>query len=79
LWQFCGNSSLKTVQKSKAIAQLPDLSLPSKEKQQAKATGTDGKNNLSQNLSFFAGQRRISANPQEQQSRVDGIENAVLE
>ena len=50
-------------QESEAIAQLPDLSLPSREKQQAQATRTDCKNDLSQNLSFFAGQRRISANP----------------
>ena len=66
-------------QESEAIDKLPDLSLPSREKQQAQATGTDGKNDLSQNLSFFAGQKRISANPQEQQNRVDGIENAVLQ
>jgi len=33
-------------QESEAVAGLPDLSLPSKEKQKAVATGTDGKNCL---------------------------------
>lgn len=46
-------------QESEAVEKLPDLSLPSQQKQQALATGTDGKNDLSQNLSELAGQKRI--------------------
>jgi hypothetical protein len=65
-------------QESEVVDKLPDLSLPSREQQQAQATRTDGRNNLSQNLSFFAGQGRISANSHEQQNRVDGMSNAVL-
>ena len=49
-------------QESEAVEKLPDLSLPSQKKQQALATGTDGKNDLSQNLSELAGQKRISTN-----------------
>jgi len=65
-------------QESKAVAKLPDLSQPSKEKQRAIATGTDGKN-LPENLPFLGVQQRILANSNEQQKRVSGIENVVFE
>ena len=65
-------------QESKAVAKLPDLSQPSKEKQRAIATGTDGKN-LPENLPFLGVQQRILANSNEQQNRVSGIENVVFE
>ena len=38
-------------QESEAVEKLPDLSLPSQQNQQALATGKNGKNNWSQNLS----------------------------
>ena len=38
-------------QESEAVAKLPDLSLPSKEKQKARATGTD---NITQDKNHFA-------------------------
>ncbi|MBW8039223.1 MAG: site-specific integrase [Planctomycetes bacterium] len=48
-------------QESAAVKSLPDFSLPSKEKRQAVAMGTnnDGKN-LAQNLAFFDGKPRTS-------------------
>ena len=49
-------------QESEAVEKLPDLSLPSQKKQQALATGTNDKNDLSQNLSELAGQKHISTN-----------------
>ncbi len=65
-------------QESKAVAKLPDLSQPSKEKQRAIATGTDGKN-LPENLPFLGVQQRILANSNKQQKRVSGIGNVVFE
>ncbi len=65
-------------QESKAVAKLPDLSQPSKEKQRAIATGTDGKN-LPENLPFLGVQQRILANSNKQQKRVSGIGNMVFE
>ena len=47
-------------QESEAVAKLPDLSLPSKEKQQAVATGTDDEKNLAENLALLDGKPRIS-------------------
>ena len=52
-------------QESKAVAGLPDLSLPNKKRGRAIATGTDGKN-LPENLPFFGAQPRTSANFAEQ-------------
>ena len=53
-------------QESEAIAKLPDLSLPSKKKQSAVATGTD---NVTANDLTYTGridvQQRTSANPNE--------------
>jgi hypothetical protein len=37
-------------QESEAIANLPDLPLPSKQRRSILATGTDGKNDLAPNL-----------------------------
>jgi integrase len=45
-------------QESAAVKSLPDFSLPSREKQQAVAAGTDGGKNLAQNLAFFDGKTR---------------------
>jgi integrase len=59
-------------QESEAIAGLPDLSLPSRDKQEAKATGTDAvkvipdnthktaEKNLALNLALLCGKQRIS-------------------
>jgi integrase len=44
-------------QESEAVAKLPDLSLPSREKQKAVATGTDGKTDLASDLAFFGGKQ----------------------
>ena len=65
-------------QESKAVAELPDLSQPSKGKQRAIATGTDGKT-ISENILFVGGQQRISVNSNKQQNHVDGITNSVFE
>ena len=65
-------------QESKAVAKLPDLSQPSKGKQRAIATGTDGKT-IPENILFVGGQQRISVNSNKQQNRVDGITNSVFE
>ncbi len=47
-------------QESQAVAKLPDLSLPSREKQQAVAIGTNDGKNLVQNLALLDGKPRIS-------------------
>jgi len=65
-------------QESKAVAKLPDLSQPSKGKQKAIATGTDGKT-IQENIPFLGGQQRISVNSNKQQNRVSSIANAVFE
>ena len=66
-------------QESEAVEKLPDLSLPSQEKQAAIATGTDGKTDLSQNLSFLGGQKRTATHPPKLENRANGIENRVFE
>ena len=67
-----------TGQEAKAVAELPDLSQPSKGKQRAIATGTDGKT-IPENIPFLGGQQRISANSNKQQNCVSGIANAVFQ
>lgn len=47
-------------QESEAVAKLPDLSLPSKEKQRAVATGTDDEKDLAENLALLDGKSRTS-------------------
>ncbi len=67
-------------QESEAIAKLPDFSQPSKEKQRAIATGTDGKT-IPSNIPFLGVQQRVLAGSNEKQNRVngtEGIENAVF-
>ena len=49
-----------------AIKSLPDFSLPSKEAQEAKATGTDGQKNSAIYLAKPCGKQRILANASEQ-------------
>ena len=64
-------------QESEAVAKLPDFSQPSKEKQKAIVTGTDGKN-LAENLAFLQGNHRTAMDSSKQQNRVNDIENAVF-
>ena len=69
-------------QESAALAGLPDLSQPSREKQRAVATGTNGmenisidtQNNLAQNLALLCGKQCISAdcNGQKKQQNDNG-------
>jgi integrase len=47
-------------QESAAVKSLPDFSLPSREKQQAVAIGTNDGENLAQNLALFDGKPRTS-------------------
>jgi hypothetical protein len=47
-------------QESEAVARLPNLSLPSKEKQQAVAISTEDEKNLAQNLALLEGKPRTS-------------------
>ena len=56
-------------QESEAVAKLPDLSLPSKQKQQAVATGTDGTGNSARNLALLGGKRRILTDSNGQSDR----------
>ena len=54
-----------TGQESEAVAKLPDLSLPSQDKQKSVATGTNGKSDLAGSLAFIGGHLRTSANSDE--------------
>jgi len=66
-------------QESKAIASLPDLSLPSQEKQQAIATGTDDiSSNDLPNTCQKGALKRISADSNGQLKCGNDIKNAVL-
>ena len=56
-------------QESEAVAKLPDLSLPSKEKQQAVATGTEDGKNLAENLAFLDGKVCTSVDSDGQKNR----------
>ena len=62
---------------SEAVAKLPDLSQPSKKRQRALSTGTDGKN-IPENIPFLRGQQRTLANQNEQRNLGGGIENTVF-
>ena len=57
--------NIYTLRESEAVAKLPDLSLPSREKQKSVATGTYGKSDLAGNLAFLGGHSRTSANSDE--------------
>ena len=66
-------------EESKAVADLPNLSLPSNQKQREIATGTD---DVTPNDLTYTGQigvqQRISAKSNEQANRDNGSENTVL-
>jgi integrase len=68
-------SHMLTGQEAEAIANLPDLPSPGKQKQ--KATGTDGKVNLASDLAFGGGQIRTSVNNIGQSDQLSGGKNAV--
>ncbi len=66
------------MQKSQAVAKLPDLGLPSKEKLKAVATGTEGKNDLALNLAPKHGKLCPSMVTNEQTTHTNNIRNADL-
>jgi len=66
-------------QESKAVASLPDLSFPSKQKQAAMATGTDGKNNdLASGLAVGRGKQQASMDSGGQGNETDESKNRIL-
>jgi len=68
-----------TGQESQAIANLPDLSLPSNQKQRAVATGTDDVPSTDwTNTGKIGVRERISANSDEQQNCDNDTETAIL-
>jgi integrase len=64
-----------TGQEAEAIAGLPDLSTPSKQKMAA--TGTDGKTDLASCLAFLGGNHRSAMDGNGQTNQSVGDENAV--
>ncbi len=62
-----------------ALKDLPDLSLPSREKQRAIATGTDGKNDLASYLAFQSGKHSTTLDGSGQLTFADGAKNRVIQ
>ena len=65
-------------QKSDALSRLPDLSLPSRERQRNIATGTDGKSDSAKSPAIDSGQQRITMDTSGQQGRDNDSKNADL-
>jgi len=61
-----------------ALKDLPDLSLPSQEKQRAIATGTNGKNDLASYLAFQSGKHSTTLDGSGQLTFAEGAKNRVL-